>query len=269
MAYVRVPIPVPKTGKGKIIFGIVMTGLFLFVGLMLVIGGISGPAVTSVKGIETVAYTELNTETAYEFKDVYVISKYATWTRTSDGKTTELDYYLLQFTDADGAYCFASLEVSPLSRLGKTCSDYMEDDTMLIGDLKLDEGVFTCEDLWDQPDEVVSYYNESYDEYSGTLRGQSIGKHFVYKAVDADTFMKDQTASNTGLLIVGIVFVVGCSVGLFFLIRGLKKIKKAQAEYEAQVAAYQAAMYNGGYPNAYPDPNGYPNGGNYPPMQGQ
>ena len=292
MAWIMVP--TPKTAKGRVIFGIVMACFGFLLALIMLVAGISNTGEMPIVQRDEFAYADFDSDSAYEFEDVWLVGEYATWIVERDGSDTETCYYMVLFEDKDGEVCYASVEADPTSDFGKKCDEAAENETTM--ELT---GIFTCIEMSSLDDKIEEFYREAYLDCLTEVDGRNIRMNFSYEGEDEAAFLEKRSEQATILFVMAAVFAAGSALAMFLLTRKLKKIKKAEAEYAAAQAAYQAAYnggyppYNGGYPNGYPNngsypgaypnnggypggnpggyPNngGYPNGGNYPPTQGQ
>lgn len=255
MAFIFVP--TPKTPKGRVVFGIVLAAIFLLFALIMLFAGISNTEEVPIVQQTECAYTDFETDYAYEFENVWVIGEYATWVVERDGSDRETCYYMVVFEDTDGEVCYASVEADPTSAFGKRCDAAMDNETTL--ELT---GIYTCKKLTSLDDKIEEFYDEAYWDCVKEVSGKNLGLNFSFEGETEAAFREKKSEQATILLVLAAVFAVGSSLGLFFLIRKLKKIKKAEAEYAAAQAAYYAGVnggyppYNGGYPN-----NGYSGGG--------
>lgn len=228
MSYVRVPIFIPQTPKGKnALFIFVFCGM-LIAAIMCGMVGFSSLKEKPIEKIENVAYTEIDSEYEYEFEQVYLVDEYAYLWQDDESNSRE-QYYIIYFKDKNGNGCFASLEADKSTEIGKQCVEYIENDSASIGDVVL-KGLFSCKDISQQRNELETNYYEAYNKCISLIEGTNTGMHFSYDATNKDEFLQKRQTDTIIFLILFPILLLGSSLGLFFFIRQRIKLNRTNAD---------------------------------------
>lgn len=105
----------------------------------------------------------------YHFDEMLVIDKYSYY--TYDGWSYDEDYYIVSFySEKDDTSYLASLKIDESAgRLYNKMNDYINDDTMYVGDCYIDVCV-TVDSLSTLDSDIYQYYKEAEEQYAADYK---------------------------------------------------------------------------------------------------
>lgn len=236
MAYVRVPVPTPKTKKGLNTFRLVVVSILLAAMLIVCIALATSGATATVHDLTTA--DALKSGEVYYIESLMVLDTYGeVETTDGDNKNVTQKCYIVSFKDRNGQRCIASLGVKNGSPIMAQCDSYitgLQNETMPVGSLTL-SGCFSVAAMDGQMYDMQMGYSTTYQELKlYGYSGENTAMHLNYEDATKEGYL-DQHSSDTtiGACITG-VFAALLAVALFFTLRQRKKIKaQEQAAKEA------------------------------------
>ena len=203
--------------------------IFFIVGLVFIVVAIltknSGSEVTDISGL---SHTALSTGKNYYISELVLVDEYAhTWEKTESNIVKR--HYLVYFYDNSDNLCYASLTVSTDSDLYKTCNDYINDDSLMVGDVIL-SGCFSSSSFSSEVDGLSTEYALAQKEYyNNGLPGTKTSLNLTYKAKDKTEFSVQNKTVSTVFLCVSILFII---LGAVIVVLSLSKRSKIKEEIQ-------------------------------------
>ncbi len=224
-----IPIIVPrKNEKFRLIVGV----LLIVLGLLVAASGLTIPR--EAIDASTISSDALEVRKHYYIEDAVILDQFGY--TTEDGKTTSYEC-AVAFGLADDEWVITAIKVPVKSTLYSTISDYLNDSTQSLGDLRMPmyvsastlNGEF-CNFLNSYVDEVFGADNTDYTTVQVELK---------YRGSDEETYKKSVSSDRLAMLGVGAVMLVIGGV-LFGLGLGQRR-KRLEALQSPAPAADSAA----------------------------
>lgn len=223
-----------KKDKRKNTFYTVLVIIFLVMFAISLLAGVISLTTFHLDSASNLAYTSMADDETYFFDELIVVDSYAHMGNSTTGYVKD-QYYLVAFTDRDDTLVYASLKLDSVSEMNKECEAYVENDSLLIGDMVL-HGCFRGYNIGSE--QQLRYFTEGYDAYKGILPGKVLYLNFSYQ--DAETIEEYRQNKISGdYIMIGVMaaFCIPCIIGIVLL-------KRKRKELDQYLAEYTAAVYN-------------------------
>lgn len=220
--------------KNKIV-SIIVAIIFLIAGVVMIAGGVSGSD-TELKDVSTLTASSMDNSFDYEIQEAFIFDNYATY---EENNVPETYYLAVAFYDMNDNLCMASMSMEKGDDIYDDVMDYLNDDTMYVGDLILP--VYASASSFSSTSDVGEYYQE----YANEIALYDYNPQLLWLQLDymggtltdyEDQAKSDSNASTIG----GVVMLVLAVVFILLAVRNAKKQKEAEAARAAARAAYAA-----------------------------
>lgn len=247
-----------KNSSKLLALGIILT----VVGLLLSIPFGFYPSSKLLDG----ATTDVDTQSVdvYYFDEMLVIGKYGYY--TYDGWSLDEDYYIVSFySEKDDASYIASLKIDESAdRLYNKLNDYINDDTMYVGDCYIDVCV-TADSLSTLDSDIYQYYKEAEElcvaDYK-YMKQTDIA--FTYYCDSPNDFVKETQIEMQVVKYIAFFFIGIMIIGISLIGEGnrKKKLQKTAMSYMWVNGAYHSPDVKQDF-NTYYTPSQNSEGNNY------
>ncbi len=197
--------------------------------------------------LATIAYEDVEKNNIYYAKELVVMDSFATM-------DDDVLYMLVAYMDNNEEIVVANMPVSESSDLWDDVNDYLNDDSLFIGDYVIECYVKT-ETNFDVQNKLVDMFNESVNDLSVML-GESLRKadwrlNYVCDK-NGDPYATAE-ASNTIGKVMGVLCILGALAWLYF--GALRKPKASPAAHQQSVyTAPQQPSYGAPQHSSYATP---------------
>lgn len=215
--------------------------ILLVVAIIMAIGGLQAPP--ELKNVKEISASEMNDDYSYQIEDLGIIDFYMTQTGGDSGNGK---YYIAAFEDKDGQLCLVSMYAENKADIHDKLEAYDADNDAAYGDLVI-SGCFTTKKVA-SVDGMSTHYDRTAESYENDFMeymnrsAKDLNLHLHYVCADAADY--ESEASNSFMLVIGVVFLALGALLLFF---GVKTKKKLKAEEEAR------ARFNANQPTDEPN----------------
>lgn len=220
--------------KNRIV-SIIVAVMFLIAGVVMIAGGVSGSD-AELKDVTTLSASSMDDSFDYEIQEAYIFDNYATYEENGKPET----YYLaVCFYDANDNLCMASLAMDPSDDIYDVVMDYLNDDTMYVGDLMLP--VYASAGSFSSTSDVGEYFQEYANEIAlYDYNPQVLWLQLHYMGGTLTDYEESAKSDSNASTIGGVVMLVLAVVFILLSTRAAKKQKEAEAARAAARAAYAA-----------------------------
>ncbi len=235
--------------KKKIILCILAV-ILLIIGICTLVSGIFGGE-TALEDVSTLTSSEMDGSADYKFSEAIVFDRYATY---EENNIPETYYLAIGFYDANDNLCIASLAMDKNDDIYDEVMDYLNDDSMYLGDLVLP--MYCTADTFSDNTEVGEYFEEYHEEIaSNGISGELLWLQMNYQGATLTEYEESSSVNAVMGLIMGGGFLV---LGIALLLLAILK-KKPQPAPASAYAAPQASGYTAPQAPSYsaPQASGY------------
>jgi len=209
--------------KSKNTFKIVIMAILVLIGAFMVGKGIVSNSSIQIDDVTTISYTTMKSGESYYFKDAIVLDAYLETKHESVNVSTDRvesvsyeDSYLVGFEDKDGKWVYTDFTVKRDTELGQRFMEYVEDDTLWIGDLVV-SGCFKGHVQNNQ--EKIEYFEETYELYNLLLTGALLNLEFHYdNAETIEEYHANETGNGVALILFGSIIILAGIVGIIVFV---------------------------------------------------
>ncbi len=203
----------------------------LLLGAILMIGSIvSILSDVSVVNAKETSYKDIKSTSSYYFDEMILVDMFAFFGDKqyqhgfdSDYKLADYQYYLVLFEDKDGKLVYTSISTKDSSELREKCEAYIEDDSLVLGDVIL-SGCFSGYE--NSGSTVTEHMKDAYDVYNAEIPGELLEWTFKYDGETADEVAEKKSSEVLPMALIGVAFAAGGAIGLVVLLRKRKEIKE-------------------------------------------
>ena len=223
--YITIPEKTFKKRRRKNTWALIGVGFLVLLGACLLIAAMMEFFAT-VKPINEISADAIREGDCYYIEELFVVDSYAIsnqYDNSSDlifdknGTATDW-YYIVNFRDKDGTWCYASLWIKKSdtrsAELGEKCLDYVENTLIPLGGLSV-SGCFSFQPF--RNDKVEGYYKEFYETVL-TIDGTCTAWNLTYEGATEEEFLKDSKDGGVILTVFGLAFFLPSLLGFIALI---------------------------------------------------
>lgn len=213
------------------------TVVYIFVAIIAIFGIVlmatgSSSSDTELVNVESISASQMDNTYDYEITEAYIFDSYAQYEENGTPKT----YYMaVVFYDATGTLCMTSMELEKGDDIYQEVMDYLDDDSMYVGDLVLP--LYCSASSFSSSSEVGGYFSEYATEIA--LYGyetQQVWLQLDYMGSTLTEYQDEAASSSNGSVVMGVIFLVFAGI---LLVLSIVSGKKAKARAAAQQTAYQ------------------------------
>lgn len=225
--------------KNKVL-SIVLSIIIAIVGICITVSGFSSGnrELVSVSGL---TMEELDGTQDYEIPEAYLLDSYASYEENGDITS----YYMaVGFYDADDYLCVVSMEVEKDDPCYDVIMDYLNDDSMYMGDLVLP--LYASSTTFTQTSELGQYFGEFAQELSSNgVIAEPLWIQLDYMGETKAAYEDALSQSSTKTILLGIVFIL---LAVIFFVFSRIRAKKSASATQAQPNGYPRYCPNCGAP---------------------
>lgn len=230
----------------------------IIIGIIMVITSLIAPESRLVTPNENIPYSSSN---VYDMGEVLVIDKYGS---VEYSRGLDENYYLIAYyVEEDDNAHLASLQVTEGTEIFEKLDEYVNDDTLYIGDFFI-ELCAKAAPVSELDSDIISYYNEAVDMcgnyFTGTVDSEISLTFYCENAEDFPSALRSEERSKTVVTVIGSIAAI---LGVICLVTGIIKKKKENAA-KAVLQQQNPYYYPPNQPNVYYNPQS-----NQQPVQNQ
>lgn len=208
--------------KNRVI-SIILAVIIGLCGIGALISGIFG-ASKELVSVTTLYGDELDGSADYEIQEAYILDSYATYDENDIPKTW---YLVVGLFDTEDSLYVVSMELEKGDDIYDTVMDYLNDDTMYVGDLVLP--VYATATTFARNSDL----GEFFEEYVQDLNNNDIycapnWLQLDYMGGTLADYESNSSKSSTGTIIMGVVFLI---LAVLFPVLVNRKSKKAATRH--------------------------------------
>lgn len=207
-------------------------------GIVLIIIGIIVSFVSGVYVFDTynmipsslMSYKYMDNFEYYNFKELTVVNCYDQY-KYHDKDITDEWYYVVEFDDADGSKCYASMMIETDKDIFDDLREYSENPTE---DYKINAIVTYVapieESVWNE--ETQNAYREAVSKLDdNNIIDSGYGFNYCGAPEDFNTLVKEQEKTDRTVFIIGIIiFIIGVALTILGFRKTLKEAKQQEED---------------------------------------
>ncbi len=215
-----------KQEKRKNLVSTALLILPILFGLLILIGSFADTSEEPLYNVSEMSYKSMMLGAEYYFDEMILVDKFASYGNETTGYS-DAEYYIVCFVDKEKELVYATLKVDKSDEIKDTCSAYIDDKTLNVGDVTL-SGCFSS---YTNGSVVQEYFEEAYEIFNEQMVGESLDWYFVYEAKNAEALAEKESTNQWVMLGAAAVFMVPAALGMWALSRKRKELNEYLEEY--------------------------------------